>query len=490
MKQENYKLIRARFLLPLGDSLGRDTRIEDGYVLVRGKQITEVGHYREEVGERLLKQYGKELTVVGSHKTGEAASIPLLDGVLLPGFVKAHGHDHESPLIGVAKDEVLTDWLDHAVNLFTGFLDEKSDELSREFACSPNLVAYRKARLDDVSYGITSSLTHHCNFNKYHARELAQANSELGTRLIIAIGSQDRNYDERILDKPDKAVERLNRYSRECAGMERLDVIPGPDQFFSNGPELLKALKKWALDNGTLIHIHSSEEPKTTEWFIKTYGMTPVEYGESVGFLDRDTILAHQVNCTDHDLEIIRDRGSSVAHNPLANTILGSGMPPLIRMIEMGIPVAVSTDGSGSADNQNIINAARLATQYQKALNRNATLLPAQKMLELVTVEPAKMLRINSGSLEPGKDADIVLLDLRPPNLTPTRLDNVVENIIWAASGNEIRYVMAAGELLLDDYTFTRIDDAKIKSDVQRLSELFIEYAKAAEEIRGTGSRQ
>jgi 5-methylthioadenosine/S-adenosylhomocysteine deaminase len=490
MKQENYKLIRARFLLPLSDSLGRDTRIKDGYVLVRGKQIVEVGPYREGVGERVLKQCGKELTVVGSHETVDAAGIPLLNGVLLPGFVKAHGHDHESPLIGVAKDEVLTDWLDHAVNLFTGFLDEKSDELRREFACSPNLVTYRKARLDDVSYGITSALTHHCNFNKYHARELAQANSELGTRLIVAIGSQDRNYDERILDKPDEAVERLDRYSRECDGMERLDIIPGPDQFFSNGPELLKALKKWALDNGTLIHIHSSEEPKTTEWFIETYGMTPVEYGESVGFLDRDTILAHQVNCTDHDLEIIRDRGSSVAHNPLANTILGSGMPPLIRMIEMGIPVAVSTDGSGSADNQNIINAARLATQYQKALHRNATLLPAQKMLELVTVEPAKMLRINAGSLEPGKDADIVLLDLRPPNLTPTRLDNVVENIIWAANGNEIRYVMAAGELLLDDYTFTRVDDAKIKADIQRLSELFIEYAKAAEEIRGTGSRQ
>ncbi len=489
MKKGKYKLIRGRFLLPLSDSIGRSKRIEDGYVLVCGEQIAEVGPYREEIGKRLLKKHGKELMIVGSDSTSRGGEIPLLDGVILPGFIKAHGHDHESPIIGVAKDVELTTWLDNAVNLFTGFLDEKSEELEREFDCSPNLVTYRKARLDDISYGITSALTHHCNFNKYHAKELVQANVEIGTRLIIAVGSQDRNYDKRILDKPVEAVKRLENYSKELAKLERVDIIPGPDQFFSNGPELLKALKRWARDNGKLIHIHSSEEPKTTKWFIETYGMTPVEYGNSIGFLDSDTLLAHQVNCTDNDLEIIRKTGAGVVHNPLANTILGSGMPPIIRMLEMGIPLAIATDGSGSADNQNIINAARLASQYQKALHSNARLLHAQKLLELITVEPAKLLRLNAGSLEKGKDADILLLDLRRINLTPTRLDNLVENIIWAANGDEIRYVMAAGELLLDDYRFTHVDDEKIKADVQHLSELFAEYRQHAEEIRDTGAR-
>ena len=100
------------------------------------------------------------------------------------------------------------------------------------------------------------------------------------------------------------------------------------------------------------------------------------------------------------------------------------------------------------------------------------------------------MLKLRAGSLEPGRDADLILLDLRPANLTPTRLDNVVENLIWAANGNEIRYVMAAGELLLDDYRFTRVDAAQIKADVQHLSEIFADYARTAPEVRGTGAHR
>ncbi|MDD5555642.1 MAG: amidohydrolase family protein [bacterium] len=490
MRQPRCILIRARFMLPMSDALGRSTRIEDGYVLTVGDRIAEAGRYTEEVGERILRERGGDLLVVGAPAAPAPAGVPRLDGVLLPAFVKAHGHDHESPIIGVAKDQPLTHWLDHAVNPFSGFLEEERDRLAAALGSPPQLVAYRKARLDDVSYGITAALTHHCNFNKRHVAELVEANREAGTRLVIAVGGQDRNYDPRALDTPAEAVERMRRAAALVAGEPRADVIPGPDQFFSNGPEMLAGLKAWARENGTLIHTHSSEEPKTTRWFVETYGMTEVEYARSVGFLDRDTILAHQVNCTDRDLEIIRETGAAVVHNPLANTILGSGMPPLVRMLGMGIPVAISTDGSGSADNQNILNAARLASQYQKALHADASLLPAQQLLELITVEPARMLRLNAGSLEPGRDADLVLIDLRRPNLVPTRIETVVENLIWASNGDEARWVVAAGEVLVDDYRFTRVDAGRVLSDVGRLAELFADYARRAPEVRGTGAHR
>jgi 5-methylthioadenosine/S-adenosylhomocysteine deaminase len=155
----------------------------------------------------------------------------------------------------------------------------------------------------------------------------------------------------------------------------------------------------------------------------------------------------------------------------------------------MGIPVAISTDGSGSADNQNIIAAARLASQYQKALNQNARLLTAQEVLEMITCIPASMLGLNAGELEAGRDADFILVDTRAPNLTPTRLDNCVENLIWAANGNEIRYVVAAGEILVNDYQFTTLDASKIKRQVLALSERFTEYRNSAGEISHTGAR-
>ena len=149
--------------------MGLSKRIHDGYVLTEDEKITEAGEYTKEKGDQIIRDYGNDLFVVGSEKQGDFTvdDIVCNETCLLPGFVKAHGHDHESPIIGIAKDCPLTDWLDGAVNLFTGFLDEKREDLVDKFGKSPNLVTYLKARVDDIYYGITSSMVHHCNFNKY-----------------------------------------------------------------------------------------------------------------------------------------------------------------------------------------------------------------------------------------------------------------------------------------------------------------------------------
>lgn len=488
-----YKLIRTRFLLPLSDKLGRDTRITDGFVFIEGQYIKEVGQFDDQRIRELLDMYGSELEIIGSSK-GELAKksqVLQINGVALPGFVKAHGHDHESPIIGIAKDVPLTTWLDSAVNLFTGFLHAEEASLAKHFGKSPYFLTYLKARIDDLQHGITTALVHHCNFNKYHVDELVEANRLAGTKIMIAVGSQDRHYDPRILDKPATiAVERLDKLIEKYKDTPNINIIPGPDQFFSNGPELLKTLKSWAREHNTLIHIHSSEEPATTKWFTEEYGMTPVEYGHSIGFLDKYTFVGHQVNNTENDLTLLALTQTKVVHNPLANTILGSGMPPLQQFKERGIEFAISTDGSGSADNQNIINAARVAAQHQKALHQDATLMTSQDVLERITIIPAQILGFNTGSLEPGKLADIAVIDLSVPNLTPTRIDNVVENLIWAANGNEIQYVISNGELLIDDYKFSFLQIHDILTQIQKLSEMFYEYKLQTIPDRATGIRE
>jgi 5-methylthioadenosine/S-adenosylhomocysteine deaminase len=253
---------------------------------------------------------------------------------------------------------------------------------------------------------------------------------------------------------------------------------------------MLRALKAWAREHGTLFHCHSSEEYATTEWFKKEYGKTEVEYARELGILDEHTVLAHQVQTTAGDVAILRDTGTRIVHNPLANTILGSGMPPIMDMLEAGIPVAISTDGSGSADSQNILAAARLASQYQKALHKRAECLPAQLVLEMVTVEAARILGINAGSLEPGKAADLVLIDLRRPNLIPTRKTNVVENLIWASDGSEARFVVAAGRVLKDDYRLTTIDVADVGEKIQWLSSELDHFKIEVGELKGTGAHR
>ncbi|MFX0184298.1 MAG: amidohydrolase family protein [Candidatus Hodarchaeota archaeon] len=488
-----YKLLRTKFLLPISDKLGRETRITDGFVFVEDQHIKEVGKFDIKQIQDLFSTYGSEIEIIGSQNSNlsEEREIPQINGVALPGFVKAHGHDHESPIIGIAKDVPLTTWLDSAVNLYTGFLHEEEEKLTKYFRKSPYLITYLKARIDDLQHGITTALVHHCNFNKYHVDELIEANRLAGTKIMIAVGSQDRHYDSRILDIPTHvAVDRLNELFEKYKDEPNIKIIPGPDQFFSNSPELLKALKEWAQQHGTLIHIHSSEEVATTKWFTEKYGMTPVEYGQSIGFLDENTFVGHQVQNTENDLQILSEVKTTIVHNPLANTILGSGMPPLQKFKEHGIPFVISTDGSGSADNQNILNAARVAAQYQKAYHQNATLMVAQDVIERITVTPAKILRFNTGSLEPGKLADIVVVDLSVPNLTPTHVDNVVENLIWAANGNEIQYVISNGQILIDEYKFTSLNIQENLQQVQELSEMFLDFKKRRTPQKTTGVRE
>lgn len=496
MSDENTTLCRAKYLLPLSLP-DRTERIEDGYILTHGESILQVGRYSPEIGRSIMEDYGSRLKIIGNDSTNAKRqtekNIPCLNGVILPAFVKAHGHDHEQPIIGIAKDEPLTKWLDHAVNPFTAFMNSNHKKLCNELGDSPQYVTYLMARIADIHYGITTSMVHHCNYSKYHADDIARANELAGTTMIVALGSQDRHYVKDILDKPEEAIDRLEKASR-IEGLKRTRFCPGPDQLFSNSRRLLVPLKKWAEDKGTLFHIHSSEEPNTTRWFKKEIepGMTPVEYAFAIGILNENSVLAHQVNCEPNDLEILAKTKTKIVHNPLANTILGSGMPPIIEMMDRGIPVAISTDGSGSADNQNIIAAARLAAQYQKAFHRDATLLKSCRLLEMITAIPAQILRLKKGELSVGRDADFILLNLNKPNLTPTRIENVMENIIWASDGSEIDTVVANGRILKENGEIKAFPDGTrpdtIMAKVQKLSELFAEYARKAPKISETGA--
>ncbi len=487
---------RARFLLPLADP-DRAQRIADGYVLAVDDRILEAGPYTDACGQRLRRDWGERLTVLRTRREIPSAdAIPMQDMLLLPAFVKAHGHDHEQPLIGIARDEPLADWLDHAVNPFTGFLNARKRELSELLGCSPQLAVYRMARVCDLHYGITASMVHHCNWNKHHLEDIAAANEGAGTRMIVAVGAQDRHYAPELLDRPGEALARLERALEIQSRCRRTTFAPGPDQCFSNSRESLLPQKDWARRHGTLLHIHSAEEPRTTRWFTAEVepGLTPVEYFQEIGLLDGATVLAHQVNCGPRDVAILAASGAAMVHNPLANTILGSGMPPLIELLRAGVPVAISTDGSGSADNQNILAAARLAAQYQKALHQDATLLPSQQLLEMITVVPNRILGFDQGELAPGRAADWLLLDLARPNLVPTRLDNVTENLLWAADGSEVDTVVAGGRLVKQDGLVRPFLDgstpAAIMAQVQRLSEAFIEHRAGAAEVRGTGAHR
>ncbi len=485
-------VIRSQFVI---NDPAKPQPLVDGYIIYDETGVREVGKFNKEAEKLLIKDLGASLEVIKSESLIQSSTkdepIPKHKALLLPGFIKAHGHDHESPIIGIARDVPLTTWLDESVNPFTSYIQKHMEELTTRFGYSPNYLSFLKSRMDDVYYGITASLSHLCNYAKNFADELVAANDLLTTHLTIAVGSQDRNFYKEVLDQPyAKAVDRLNNYLSRHGQNPHVRFIPGPDQDFSNSPEMLKALKKWAEEQKSLIHIHSSEEKKTTAWFKEKYQVTPVEYLSEIGFLDDSTLIAHQVQCTENDLDLLQKNRVGIVHNPTANTILGSGMPPVLEMQKRNIRVAIATDGSGSSDNQNIIAAARLAAQYQKAYHQDPAVLPVKKLLQMITTIPAEMLRLNKGSLLPGKDADMVLIDLSKPNLIPSYPETILENLFWASDGSEVNTVVVGGKTILQDKKYLTVDESKVFSQIEELAGGLFKYKAKAKKIKGTGAHQ
>ena len=141
---KRYLFVRTKFLLPISKKLGLETRIEDGFVLLDTENniVLDIGEFNSKKGEEIIKNYRKDLKVLGSkiQDIADVNDLIMINGIVLPGFIKAHGHDHESPIIGVAKDVPLTEWLDSAVNYFTGFMSEKFTELESKYGVSHSII--------------------------------------------------------------------------------------------------------------------------------------------------------------------------------------------------------------------------------------------------------------------------------------------------------------------------------------------------------------
>lgn len=214
-----------------------------------------------------------------------------------------------------------------------------------------------------------------------------------------------------------------------------------------------------------------------TEWFVEKYGKTPIQHLYDSGVLGENCNVAHQVHTTDADLDLLEKTKTGVVHNPLANTILADGMPRLIEMLDRGIKVAISTDGSGSADIQSMIAAMRLVAQYYRGKDVEPHFESFQ-LLSMVTRIPAQMLKLHTGQLAASYKADWIVIDCNAPNMIPTNIMNCMENIIWSATGSEISYVCSDGKMLLVDHQYTNIpfDISHVYQSVQRLSDKFIAY--------------
>jgi 5-methylthioadenosine/S-adenosylhomocysteine deaminase len=375
-------------------------------------------------------------------------------GIAMPGLVNAHTHLPMTLFRGLADDLPLAAWLhDHIFPAERAVIAPSSVRWGTLLACAEMILS-----------GTTT-----CCDGYFYEEDVAQAVQTAGLRAVLAQGVIDHPAPG--VPDPSGNLLQARRFCRDWLG--RADTIL--PSVFCHSPltcsrDTLVAAKRFCDDHGLLFQIHAAETRGEADHLRAVAGVSPIAYLDRAGVLDRRTLLAHAVWVDATDIARIAERGAAVAHNPESNLKLASGVAPVAQMLAAGVCVGLGSDGCASNNDMDLFPAMDLAAKLQKVACHDPTVLPARAALRMATIDGARALGLDHriGSLEPGKQADLIVVDTRSPHLTPMR--HPASAAVYSARGSDVTTVMVAGRLLLDDRRLLTLDVERIMQAVNRLS--------------------
>ncbi|MGW2931528.1 amidohydrolase [Streptomyces sp. NPDC001156] len=370
--------------------------------------------------------------------------------LVLPGFVNTHTHLAMTLLRGRADDVTLQGFLERVLRW-------EAELLSPRNVAS----AVRVAIAESVRAGVTSAL----DMYWYH-EEAERVARETGWRLFAGPTFMD------VPDSPDgRAYEdRMEWARRDLAA--RTAHLPGtrPVVFahsaYTLAPEQLVEIAALALEFGALLHIHAAENAAEVATVEERYGKRPVELLDSLGLLSPDLLLAHAVELTGPEVAALARTGTSVAHCPVSNLKLGCGIAPVPQLLDAGVTVGLGTDGAVSSNTLDVLGAVRQAALVHKAAG-DPTAVGAEQAVRMATIEGARALGLGDrlGSLEAGKRADLIVLDLDRPHLHPRH--DAWATLAYAAQSADVRDTVVDGRVLMRDRVLTTLDEAAALAELE-----------------------
>jgi 5-methylthioadenosine/S-adenosylhomocysteine deaminase len=240
---------------------------------------------------------------------------------------------------------------------------------------------------------------------------------------------------------------------------------------YTNDRATLLACAELARRYHVPVIIHLAETGDEIRTARETYGRTPTEFLEDIGFWGPRTIAAHGVWVTDEDIAILKRRGVGVSHNPESNMKLASGAAPVTKYLAAGVPVGLGTDGAASNNDLDMFGAMRQASFLAKQVTHDPTAVPAQKALDMATIDGARVLGMENtiGSLEPGKRADLITVSMSAARQTP--LYSAVSHLVYVTRGDDVRTTIVNGKVLMKNRQLLTLDRASVIADANRLAE-------------------
>ena len=348
----------------------------------------------------------------------------------LPGLVKHHTHTPMVHLRGIGDDLALQPWLETKIWPQEAKLKPEDVYWGAKLAC-----------LEMVKTGTTTFLDMY-----FHMDQVGRAVKEMGLRAFLAEGVIDLGIPSRA-EEQFKAAEAANR-KIEALRSSRITPVLGPHAPYTVSEASLLRFREIADREGYRIHTHLSETKREVDDCVAQHGMRPAAYLDKIGFLAKDVVAAHGCWLDSREIEILARTGTKVAHCPTSNMKLAAGQAmPYAAMKEAGIVMGLGTDGAASNNSLDLFEAMKTAALLQKFAHNDPSVLPASEAFQLSTLGGARALGIDAGLIQPGRLADLILVDPRRPELTPRHDDT--SNWVYAAHGNCVDTVICDGQVIM-----------------------------------------
>lgn len=422
--------------------------VRDGAVLLVGERIAEVGPFAD---------------LAAAHPDAPVTGGP--HDIVAPGFVNTHGHFSEGLITGLAEQLTLWEWLH-------GLIQRVDPHLDREKAHVGTLLA----GIQLLRSGVTTANDMFCadpGLAEPTTPGVVAALDELNLRGVVSFGAGDLGSARGIGAELDE-----HEALREAAAASRLSTFRvGVGAVGGQSPEMLARSVDLAVSGGHGVHIHLQEVREEVTATMQRAGVTPIALCAREGLFAAPTLAAHCVSVDRADRELLAAHRVGVAHNPVANAILASGVAPVAELRALGVHVGIGVDGAASNDSQDYLQAMKTAAMLARVHHHQATAMSAREAFEMGTIGGARALRMEAtiGSLEPGKAADVVVLDGTSPALA--NVHDPYQAVVWVAGSREVKDVWVAGRRSVVDGDVVTVDVAEV---VERSRPLARELVRAA----------
>ena len=411
--------------------------IEGGYVLIEDDRIAYVGR-EEQKADQVISAKGC---------------------AVMPGLVNAHTHAAMTLFRGYADDMPLQQWLEEHIWPVEAHLTDNDVYTGTMLAC-----------LEMIRSGTTAFADMY-----FHMDHAARAVEDSGIRASLSYGMIEL-FDE---GKAKTELQEGGRFVRQWnnAADGRITTMYGPHAPNTCSREFLSKVKEQAVEDNARIHIHMLETEAELNQMKEQYGMCSVNMLDEIGFLGPDVLAAHCIWLSAGDMDIMAKKNVNAIHCPVSNMKLASGIAPVPELLSRGVNVALGTDGCASNNSLDMFGEMKTAALLHKVNAMDPTAMPAGEVLKMGTSNGAKALGIPAGILRQGMAADIIIVDMKSPGLTPVH--EPVSHLIYAARGPDVKTTIVNGQVLMEDGIVLSIDQEKVIEQASSAARRLADKAKA-----------